>query len=132
MFTEKVTPRFGDIDGLRHINNTVIPAWFEMARNPVFRFFTPGLAVNYDQWNLIMAHMDFDFLGQLKYGTDVELRTSIEKIGTSSFTVFQQAWQNGNLGVEGRCVCVYFDFKEQKPIPIPEELKLKLKQHLTV
>lgn len=130
MLIEKVTPRFGDIDGLRHINNTVLPVWFEMARNPIFRFFVPDLTVDHERWNLIMAHTEFDFVGQLMYGTDVEIRTWIEKIGNSSFTVYHEAWQDGKLGVVGRAVCVHFDFKAQKSIPIPEDIKDKLKTHL--
>jgi acyl-CoA thioester hydrolase len=130
MFVEKVTPRFGDIDGLRHITNTVPPMWFELARNPLFKLFVPDLAVNYDKWNLILVRMEFDFVGQLYFGADVEIRTYIEKIGNTSFTVYQEAWQNGGLGVKGKAVCVYFDFKEQKPKPIPEDIKLKLKEHI--
>ena len=130
MFTEKITPRFGDIDGLRHINNAVLPVWFEMARNPIFRFFVPDLTVNYEKWNLIMARLELDFVGQLMYGSDVEVRTSIEKIGNSSFTVYQEAWQNGKLGAKGKSVCVHFDFKQQKSKRIPQEIVEQLKQHL--
>lgn len=130
MFTETITPRFGDIDGLRHINNAVLPVWFEMARNPIFRFFVPDLTVNYEKWNLIMARIELDFVGQLMYGSDVEVRTSIEKIGNSSFTVYQEAWQNGKLGAKGKSVCVHFDFKAQKSKPIPQEIVEQLKQHL--
>ncbi len=130
MFIQKLTPRFGDIDGLRHINNTVIPVWFETARNPIFRFFVPELTVTHEKWNLIMAHTEFDFVGQLIYGTDVEVRTWIEKVGNSSFTTYHECWQDGTLGVKGRAVIVHFDFKAQKSVPIPEEIKAKLREHL--
>jgi acyl-CoA thioester hydrolase len=130
MFTITVTPRFGDIDGLRHITNTVPPQWFELGRNPIFKFFVPDLAVNYGAWNLILARMEFDFVGQLFYGSDVEIRTYVEKIGNSSFTVYQEAWQNGQLGVKGKTVCVHFDFKEQRPKPIPQQIKDKLAEHI--
>ncbi len=130
MFIQKLTPRFGDIDGLRHINNTVIPVWFETARNPIFRFFVPDLTVTHEKWNLIMAHTEFDFVDQLIYGTDVEVRTWIEKVGNSSFTTYHECWQNDTLGVKGRAVIVHFDFKTQKSVPIPEDIKAKLREHL--
>lgn len=38
MYLYDITPRFGDIDGLRHVNNTVIPGWFEQARNQIYRY----------------------------------------------------------------------------------------------
>ena len=37
MFTKSLTPRFGDVDGLRHINNTMLPDWFELGRDPLYR-----------------------------------------------------------------------------------------------
>ena len=43
MFTKMVTPRFGDVDGLRHINNTMVPVWFELGREPFFRYFNPDM-----------------------------------------------------------------------------------------
>jgi len=54
MYIETITPRFGDIDGLRHVNNTVIPGWFEQARNPIYRIFNPEFV--FESWNLILAH----------------------------------------------------------------------------
>ena len=32
----ELMPRFYETDGLGHINNTVIPKWFETARTPIF------------------------------------------------------------------------------------------------
>ena len=52
MFKIMVTPRFGDIDGLKHVNNTVLAVWFEKGRNPIFRMFTPDLDLSYEKWKL--------------------------------------------------------------------------------
>jgi acyl-CoA thioester hydrolase len=64
MYTISVTPRFGDADGLRHINNIVLAEWFELARNRIYRLFTPDLDLSYEKWKLIMVKTDFEFLGQ--------------------------------------------------------------------
>ncbi len=130
MFKEIIKPRFGDIDGLRHINNVVVPAWFEAGRNPLFELFLDGDIADYEKWNLIMVRMEIDYLGQMRFGADVEIRTFIEKIGNSSFTVYQEAWQNGKLGAKGKTVCVYFDFKKQKSMPLTDDIKISLQQHL--
>jgi acyl-CoA thioester hydrolase len=99
MFTKTITPRFGDVDGLRHINNTRLPIWFELGRDPFFRYFNPGMS--FENWNLIMAHIDVDFLVPMLLGADIEIRTSVAKIGNASFTVHQEAWQNGQLSAQG-------------------------------
>ena len=128
MFEIKVTPRFGDVDGLRHVNNCVVPAWFELGRAPFFQFFNPDMDLG--NWNLIMARIVVDFHSQMRLGADVAIRTAVKKVGTSSFTVYQEAWQNGVLGASGEAVVVHFDFARQKTSPIPPETKEQLKKHL--
>jgi len=130
MFIDYVTPRFGNTDGLKHINNTVVADWFEMGRNGVFRFFTPDLDLSYEKWKLIMVRTEFDFVSQMFLGEDVEIRTYILKIGNSSFTIGHEAWQFEELKSKGKAVIVHYDFIEQKSKPIPDEIKEKLVEHL--
>ena len=126
MFSTIVSPRFGDIDGLGHVNNTVLPVWFEIGRNPIFRLFSPDLDLSPDVWHLILVRTEFDFLRQMY----VEIRTFITKIGNSSFTVGHEAWQDGELKVRGQAVLVYYDFKLQKAIPLPDSIRDTLKAHM--
>ncbi len=130
MFKITVTPRFGDIDGLRHVNNTVLAVWFEKGRNPIFRLFTPDLDLSYEKWKLILVRTEFDFLAQMYYGSDVEIRSYITHIGNSSFTIGHEAWQDGELKARGRAVLVHYDFIEQKKKPIPPEIRAQLEEHL--
>jgi acyl-CoA thioester hydrolase len=132
MFITTVSPRFGDVDGLGHINNTVLAIWFELGRNPLFRLFEPNLNLSYDTWPLIMAHTDYDFVDELFFQYDVEIRTYISRIGTKSFTSYHEAWQEGRLCVKGNAVVVYYDFKKKESVPIPEEKKKLLAEHLVV
>lgn len=130
MFKISITPRFGDIDGLRHVNNNVLGIWFEKGRNDIFRFFTPDLSLSYDDWKLIMVRTEYDFVGQIYYNADVEIRTYVLKIGNSSFTIGHEAWQCGELKVKGQAVLVHFNFNEQKSVRIPDDIREKLSQHL--
>lgn len=130
MFTTTVAPRFGDVDGLGHVNNTVLPVWFETGRNSIFRLFSPDLDLSPEKWNLILVRTDFDFLGQMYFDGDVEIRTYIVKIGNSSFTVGHEAWQRGGLKSKGQAVLVYYDFKLQKAFPIPARFRKVLEEHL--
>ncbi len=130
MFSINVSPRFGDIDGLGHVNNTVLPVWFETGRNSIFRLFSPDLDLSPDVWHLILVRTEFDFLSQMYFRSDVEIRTYITKIGNSSFTVGHEAWQEGELKVRGQAVLVYYDFKLQKSIPLPDSIREILKTHM--
>ena len=89
MYTTKIEPRIGETDGLRHINNTVLPIWFERARNKIFKIFVPNFELTYKKWNLIMVHSEFNYLKQIYYGYDVEVRNYISKILKKSFTIFK-------------------------------------------
>ena len=130
MFTINVTPRFGDADGLRHINNTALVEWFEIGRNPIFRIFTPDLDLSYDNWKLILVRTEFDYIGQMYYGEDVEIRSYITKIGNTSFTIGHEAWQHDELKARGKAVLVYYDFIEEKSKPISDSIRKALEKHL--
>jgi acyl-CoA thioester hydrolase len=69
-------------------------------------------------------------VGQLFFQHDVEIRSYISRIGTSSFTVYHEAWQTGRLCTTGSAVIVHFDFVNRKSTPIPEDKKKILEEHL--
>ena len=129
MLSIKIQPRFGDIDGLGHVNNTVLPIWFEMGRTDILRIFDPELTLDKKVFPLIMAHIDFDFLYQIYFRSEVEIKTYISKIGTKSFTITHEAWQEGRLCVKGDAVVVHYDFNAEQTTPIPEDKKKFLNDH---
>lgn len=130
MLSEKILPRFSETDSLGHINNTVLPVWFEAARVPIFKIFTPELDPK--QWKLIVAKIEVTFLGELFYGQEVEIKTSIERIGSSSFVILQQAWQHGVCCAEGKTVMVRYDFASKSSLPLSELERTALTAHLPV
>ena len=127
MFSEKITPRFSDTDALGHINNTMVPIWFEGARDPVFRLFMPDLDIN--NWQLILAKIDVSFHAQMFYGKEMEIKTYISRIGGASFDVYQELWQDGNLCSSGTAAMVYYCYKKQSSQKISEALKVSLLLH---
>jgi acyl-CoA thioester hydrolase len=130
MFSIIVNPRFGDLDILGHINNTVPAIWFELGRTPVMQFFDPELTLSKQTFPLIMAHTDYDFVGQMFFRYEVEIKTWISKIGTKSFTIHQEAWQQDRLCVKGNSVIVHYDFNTEQTTPIPEDKRKLLEEHL--
>lgn len=128
MFKKSITPRFGDVDGLRHINNCMLPVWFELGREPVFRFFHPDLDL--EHWQLIMAKITVEYLSQMRLGSEVEIRTFVKKVGRSSVTIYQEAWQDGKIGTKGESIIVYYDFENFKSLAIPDSIRDNLLKHL--
>lgn len=128
MFIRTLEPAFHDTDALGHINNTRLPAWFEQGRTDLFRLFTPDLDPR--KWRLILARYDIEFHAELFYGQAVEIRTFLTRLGNSSFTVTQEAWQAGRLAAKGNTVMVHFDHASKQAEPIAGELRQALLEHL--
>ena len=128
MWTQTISPRFVDTDALGHINNTVLPVWFEEARTPIFRFFTPDL--NPKDWHLIVAKIEVEYTDELFYGQDVEIRTIISHIGNSSFVANHEVWQSQRLCARGKAVMVHYDHKKKASCALPETIRKELNEHL--
>ncbi|WP_323736038.1 thioesterase family protein [Methanosphaera sp. ISO3-F5] len=132
MFKSIIDVSSRDTDALGHVNNTSIPLWFETSRNPLYKIFNPTMELNPKTWNLIMVHTEFDYLDQIFFGKTIEIRTYVEKIGNTSVTVYQEAWQDDNLTAKGKAILVQFDFNKQEKVLIPENIRKELEKHLFV
>lgn len=117
-------PRFNDTDALGHINNASLATWFEEGRRPVFKYFVPDLDPK--KWNLIIARIEIDYLAQGKFQEPTTIKTSVEKIGNSSFVLLQEAIQGEPVIGRGKSYLVSFDYQTQKSTPIPESIREKL------
>lgn len=124
MLTETFKIRFYETDALRHVNNTVVPQWFETAREPVFKVFTPELDLA--NWPLILASFTVDFVAQIHYGHDVTVTTGIERIGNSSFVVYQELHQQNTLVAKGSTTLVHFDYQTRRSALISDEQRAQL------
>jgi len=128
MFNQIFATGFSDTDTLGHINNCKFPIWFENARDPIFKMFTPDLDPK--QWKLILAKIEVEFVAQSFYGKDVEVKTYVSRIGGSSFVVAQDAYQDDVMVARGLATLVYFDYHNQKSMALDGHLKEELKKHL--
>lgn len=128
MFETQIIPRVSETDGAGHINNTVIPIWFEAGRNEVFKLITPSLSFN--DWRLALVNMNVDYLAQTYYQDKVSVRTWIEKLGNKSFVIYEELHQNGTLCAKGTATYVYFNYETQRSEPLPNDVKAKLADHI--
>ena len=125
-FNLEIQPRFNETDGLGHINNTVIPVWFEAAREPVFEIFNPSLDLT--KWNLIVAGFTIAYTSPTNYGKPVLVKTWISRVGNSSFEVAQESWQQGKKTAEAKTTLVHYDYTIDKSQAISEDVKAQLSQ----
>lgn len=119
--------RFYETDALQHVSNTVLVGWFETARLPIFKYFTPDLDLN--NWPLILANYNVDFLEQIYLAGPVEVKTWVSRIGNSSFVVYQELWQSNIKKAKGTTTLVCFDYPSKKAVRIPDDIRAKLEEH---
>ena len=126
MIVTKITPRVSETDGVGHINNVFIPIWFEAGRREIFRIFSPEL--DFKNWRLALVKVEVEFVDQIYLANDIEIRTGIETIGNSSFTIKEQIHQTGRLCAKGKSIYVNYNFGIEKSESIPDPIRDQLEK----
>lgn len=114
--------RFNDADTLGHINNAVYLNFYDLGKTSYFQTIC-GETVQPSDIDVVVAHLDVDFLSPIFLTDTVEVQTMVEKIGTKSFTLLQRIVRSDTNEV--KCVCrtvmVGFDFKTNSSKPISDK-----------
>ncbi|MHA6258921.1 acyl-CoA thioesterase [Sporosarcina sp. CAU 1771] len=127
MYKMIIEPRVSETDGVGHINNTTLPIWFEAARNPIFKLFTPDS--QFQNWKMIILTMNVNYKAQIYFGTNVEVFTWVNKIGNSSLELYEEIWQEGKLCADGTVTYVNFNTEKQVSERIPDTIRKELEVH---
>jgi acyl-CoA thioester hydrolase len=116
----EIQVRFSDTDALGHLNNTAYALYAEQGRVDFLdRFRSEGVY-------LILAHISLDFLRQVRFRDSVYVLTRVAKLGRTSITLEQEIYGNDALAARVRSVVVLFDYDAQKPVPVPDEVRVQL------
>ena len=124
MIFTKIVPRVSETDGVGHINNVFVPIWFEAGRREIFRIFSPKL--DFINWKLALVKVTVEYVDQLYLAEDVDVKTGIEKVGTSSFTIKEEIHQTNRICAKGQAIYVNYNFKDKKSEPISNEIRNRL------
>jgi len=128
MFETIIVPRIGETDILGHITHTSIPGYLEAARKPIFEIFQPDLDAS--KLNLIIAHLEIDFLCELRHTSEITIKTRLVRVGRSSFEMIQDLWQRDQKRATARAVMVRYDYAAKKSYPISEDIRCQLEAHV--
>ncbi|MEK9673283.1 MAG: thioesterase family protein [Rhodospirillaceae bacterium] len=128
MWKTPITPRVSETDGAGHINNNFVPIWFEAGRREVFRILTPDL--DFAKWRVALVNMNVDYLAQTYFHEEAEVRNWVDRLGTKSFTLYEELWQGERLRARGMVTYVYFIHEMQTSAPMPDGARDALAAHL--
>ena len=130
----RVTVRFGDCDLLGHVNNAKYLTYIESARIDLWRaqlgFLRSHVIDEHGKrgHGFILARAEVDFRAQSRYGDTLEVRLGVGAFGRSSLTYDYDVVRVGDetLVATAKTVQVWFDYDENRSLPIGEDLKIKL------
>lgn len=121
--------RWGDLDALNHVNNTVFFRFFEEAR--IVLLDRVGLRALRQATGTgpILAATSCQFRLPLTHPDTVTCHAGVTRIGTTSFTVeyvLKSAAHGGAVAATGDSVVVHYDYDAQQKSPLPEAVRAAL------
>jgi acyl-CoA thioester hydrolase len=123
--------RYGDLDPQGHVNNAKHLTYFEQAR--VHYLIQLGLFSrdqSFMEIGVVIADIHVAYHAPIHYDNNIKVGVKTVKIGNKSMTVKQCVMNadTGKIMSSGKVVMVAYDYKELKPISVPEDWKKKISE----
>jgi len=120
--TERIEIRWGDMDAMGHVNNTVYFRYMEQARIGWFESLLP----RGDAWSaigIVIVNASCNFKKPINYPGSVEVKVFAGAPGGSSVPTYYELLIEGQLYADGAATVVFVDAQKQKPLRIPQSLR---------
>jgi acyl-CoA thioester hydrolase len=126
---ERIAIRWGDMDAMGHVNNTVYFRYMEQARIGWFEALLPAEA--WKSTGIVIANASCNFKRPMNYPGTVEVRLLADEPRGSSVATFYELKVKDDIYADGAATVVFIDMQTQKPIRIPDEIRELLKEGIT-
>ena len=124
--TERIAIRWGDMDAMGHVNNTVYFRFMEQARISWFDTLVPR-AEAWKSTGIVIANASCNFKRPLSYPGTVDVKVYTGPPGGSSVETFYELVLRDELYADGGAMVVFIDMEKQKPVRIPENIRVLLR-----
>ena len=119
---ERIPIRWGDMDAMGHVNNTVYFRYMEQARIAWFEALVPR-AEAWSSLGIVIVNASCNFRRPINYPGTVEVKVFAGAPGGSSVPTFYELSVSDERYADGAATVVFIDAKEQKPIRIPQSIR---------
>ena len=119
--------RWGDMDAMGHVNNTVYFRYLEQAR--IAWFESMGFPPAFSGIGPVIISAHCTFLKQLRYPGDIDVSTLVGEFGRSSFHTrheIRRVDEPNTLMAEGGSKVVWVDQRIEKSVALPDEMRALL------
>jgi acyl-CoA thioester hydrolase len=122
---EIVVPiRWGDMDAMGHVNNTIYFRYMEIAR--LDWFLGMGLPVDPKGEGPVIVNAFCNFIRQFEFPGHVLVRTYVGAMGNTSFDTFHEMLRTDDpvtVYANGGATIVWVDFPKQKSVPMSAQAR---------
>ena len=118
---ERIAIRWGDMDAMGHVNNTVYFRYMEQARIAWFESLVPRAAA-WGELSIVIVNASCNFRRPINYPGSVEVKVFAGAPGGSSVQTSYELNVENELYADGAATVVFLD-REQKPMRIPERIR---------
>jgi len=122
---ERIAIRWGDMDAMGHVNNTVYFRFMEQARIGWFEALVPQGAA-WRTHGIVIVNASCNFKRPLNYPGTVEVKVFAGPPGGSSVPTFYELHFQNEIYADGAATVVFVDMDRQKPMRIPDDLRARL------
>ena len=124
---ERIPIRWGDMDAMGHVNNTVYFRYMEQARIGWFDALVPEETA-WKSTGIVIANASCNFKRPINYPGTVEVKVYARAPGGSSVRTFYELRvdEDQQIYADGEAVVVFIDMGTQKPVRIPEDIRKRL------
>lgn len=129
MITTPIQLRFNDIDIQGHMYNGQYQHIFDLGKNEYFQQIL-GIERMDGEQTVVTANSTTNFYVPVGMRDRIVIRTSIERVGTKSFTVFQQMVDLNTdiVKADSRTVLVGWNAVARESFAIPDQWREKIEQ----
>jgi acyl-CoA thioester hydrolase len=117
--TSRQSIRWGDMDALGHVNNTVYFRYMEQARIEWLSLLFPDRNA-FGPTGPVIVNASCTFLEPLVYPADIEVRMYLGDPGRSSIGSSYEIVASGRTFAEGAAKMVWIDLATGRSAPLPE------------
>lgn len=122
---ERIPIRWGDMDAMGHVNNTVYFRFMEQARIGWFDALVPEQEA-WKSTGIVIANAACNFKKPMTYPGTVEVRIFTGPPGGSSVPTFYEMTVGEVLYADGEATVVFIDMAKQRAVRIPEDIRKRL------
>ncbi|MDA0225795.1 MAG: thioesterase family protein [Proteobacteria bacterium] len=124
---ERIPIRWGDMDAMGHVNNTLYFRYMEQSRISWFDALVPEESA-WRSTGIVIVNASCNYRRPMTYPGTVEVRLFVGAPGGSSVpTYYEMRVDDDPLPyADGAAVVVFIDMEKQKPVRIPEAIRGRL------